>query len=632
MPTISSSILRFRLIANVPLKSFTITDLIQTNYGSYGTLSDFKIMFKVIADNATIYANAGYETNDFSAPDMNGSKTPTWVSSAIDMVLDDDDNIKKVNYEIHYKVTDSVIVVETTQSKMWAYESPVVDNELSAKCSTSQLTSVDVSDYNVVIDGVSFSPTTLTRSHTITKPAGSGANAPGTTSAVTRVIGGGSTDATRLWTRVWQVNISTILAYNLEKWNNLSTEVVWFVVNDTVAGDNFLDVECDATICNLRVCYDNLLRRWMASLKSNFGFRESNRDLVIEASGLWTKLEWAERCGAETDHIIEQLKDCLKGEDCKCETNNEEATHVIVAWGSSTGGGGCVCTFNYGFHSVDPPSGGNDGDISENNGGGAEDGNLFKNIGGTWVYQGNVRGPAGAAGTNGTNSSGSNIIHACVTDAATVAGTGEVVLDSYTVPGGTLTNIGDILKLEAVFKLAANDNGKTMKLYFGGDQLISFFTDALQVDQSIRLTAMIHKVTTNSQKIEVYVEGEQVATLTATKDLSTSLQVNASAQNSVASAGDIILKTFTVYLFQVVLTLPTGIQNWDAGTKSLIADVMTVVTLNITMPLASYRVFAYAIDIDGIQQLVQIPTALKTVSNFQALTNVNTTLYWRIEL
>ena len=148
----------------------------------------------------------------------------------------------------------------------------------------------------------------------------------------------------------------------------------------------------------------------------------------------------------------------------------------------------------------------------------------------------------------------------------------------------------------------------------------------------MELIARIHEVTTSSQKVDFFVNGDHVLETTMSLNLATNLVASSVGQNSVASASDIVSKTFTVSLYSLLTTLPTAIASWDHGTKSLVGGVTTNVTLNVTMPSNTYEVFLNAYDIDGNNQLVTFLPSSRTVTGFQVQTLVNTTLFWRIEL
>jgi hypothetical protein len=471
-----ATIPRYRVIATANLKSLTITDLIQAGWDNYyGGHAAIKILLRCSVDGSVFYSNAGFATSDFSTPDIDGS-TNVWVSAAIDFPTDDHDHIQKGNYLFEALYTNGYNTALITQSKYYDYRSPRVKITMTASCSKSQLFESDVTDYNVKVGGNEFTPTTLTRANKIVPPSGSGANDPGTTTDQSRTIGGGNTDATRLWTRIWQNNISTILAYNIEKWNKTDTEPWWFVINDEVYGDDDINVRCDASLCKLIKCFNNLFKKWCESLGSDFGYKEEKRDTVIQAIGLLELIDGAERCGNDTDHLIRKLADVLKSESCKCEDDDDEQTHVIIQWGASIGGGNSPSTFVYSFIQSEPPSGGNNGDVAENNSGLSGDGNIWQNVGGTWVLKGNVKGAKGDPGADAQNASSANILYTTLTDVGTPAGTGETVVGTYDIPGGALITVGDYNELEAIYDLGLNDNGKTLKLYYGGDLVASFFT------------------------------------------------------------------------------------------------------------------------------------------------------------
>lgn len=103
-----------------------------------------------------------------TSPDIVGS-VPTWAKTGITLALNEDDNVVKGNYVFEYWLTNGVSNYYFSKTYDFQYVTPDVDIELTVSCRTSELSSEDVTEYD--IDGIS---PTITRTHTITQPIGGG--------------------------------------------------------------------------------------------------------------------------------------------------------------------------------------------------------------------------------------------------------------------------------------------------------------------------------------------------------------------------------------------------------------------------------------------------------------------------
>ena len=632
----TSSIPVFRITFDIPNEVLIFTDLIQTGYSSYGGTANFKGLVQITdPDGTIIYQGTGFSLTapDFTSPDIDGS-TLTWILNNIPASLTSAGLFTPGLYTFDYVCTmnNGTTFVCVQETYEFDYISPTVTIDLSASCRTSELFSSYTAETTVRCGGVDYTPITSTISHHIEKPIGSGANDPGSTTDASRTIGGGNTDATRLWTRVWQTEISIAVQYNLATWGANT----WIIVLDTIAGSDNIDVKCDDSYCNLRLCVENVIALWKAAMGTSMGYSSTTLGTkVLELLAEWTKYEMAERCGSDTTIYITNLETILSSVDCLSNYNVDDASHVVYALGTALGGGSSSCVLPTISYGSTYPTGGISGSlyIWRDSATAPTYVKVVYNSGGTWIIVADILGEDGGSGNDGSNNSSANILYSTLTDVGT-AGAGEEILGTYSIPGNTLVSAGDFVTLIAVYDLALNDHGKTMKLYFGGDLVATYFTDAL-IDSSTKtviLMARIRKITANTQKIDSYTEGMQPVTSSAAKDLASIVVVNASAQNSIATVNDVVLKSFTVLLDNLLTTIPTNLANWDKGSVNLVADVLTFVTFHITMPSTSYNIKTNAWDVDGNEQFVKIPQSLKTVTGFYALTLVNTTLNWSIEL
>lgn len=569
MATLTTEIPTFKITFDIFNQVMDFEDTFTTGYADYGTLSSTVGLIKIthISSASTIlYQNEGWDevTPDFSAPDINGGDSPKWKEEDIDLPTDPNGD-----YQIDYILsTDGgTTFVQVTRCYTLKYTQPVVSIALTALCSTSQLMSEDTSDYNVVIDGVQFTPT-ISRSHKITAPAGSGATDPGavidTGTTPLRTIGGGNTNATRLWTRIWQTNIVTSLAYTLSEWSTDLNGNPQVILTDTVKGDDNINVQCDATICALAACYNNMLNRWRASITSNFSYMENYRDKVIEANGLWAQLQLYERCGVDTESTILALQELLSGEDCNCTTNSDEASVPIVPWAAIVSGNGTASAFSFTVSTSNPSSDevGTDGDMWLNK----TAWYLFQKENGHWIALGCIK---GAAGENGEISDQSvQFLTSDQTVNATGANTSATVLKTDTIVSTEFLHYGDYKEFIFEVLLSHSGNGKLIELDYGGTKIFSFFTDELITADNDRLTIKLKVIAGYSYTVQhliVALERKGFPGYTTgptiirdhTLDLYSAKLVRLIATNSVAIASEITCDSVMSFLYhRVVSGLP----------------------------------------------------------------------------
>jgi hypothetical protein len=332
-----STTIRFRATYNINTGKLSLTDLIQTDYNTlYGfTTANMKGIWKVTDPNGTvIYANAGWHltTPVFTAPDMVGA-TSTWAKANISIPTDTNGDYVLGNYTFEYWITNGVTNYYISKTYGYQYVTPEVDISLEVSCRTSELTSVDNTEY----DFGSIVPTS-TRTHTITQPVGGGMSpVPGATADASRTIGGGATDATRIWTGIYQTNISTTLSYNMEDWGTYT----WVVVIDTATGYDTVEVACDDCGCIVNACVQNLVNEWKDALNTNAKRADELHTKVLKLNAAWMNYTMAERCGEDYSVYCDEIREIVASENCLCDTDGDPAPHVVLEWGAGgTGGSG----------------------------------------------------------------------------------------------------------------------------------------------------------------------------------------------------------------------------------------------------------------------------------------------------
>jgi len=539
----------FQLTFDIQAGTLTFTDK-STNRDAttYGTPR-----ITHVGSDTILYTGSGWDptTPTWSTPPIDGS-TSTWIIADKDI---------QTSYNGQYKVEywtkkGDATAVLTTRYFTLAYTAPVVDIDMTLYCSTSELNLTDSTDYDIEISGVAYVPT-MSRVKTLTKPAGSGCEITpltwtdsGTAPSVT--IGGGETDATRIWTRIWQANVVTTLTYSLSSW---STSAMDIILIDTVYGDDYLDAQCDATICALAQCFRNMLDRWILSLTQNFNYREDNRDKIIQGNALWAMLQWYERCGTDTQAIIEALQTLLAGENCDCTTEDDAASVAIVPWADTTGtGGGTISTFKFWIETTDPATEqGTNGDVWLNK----TSYDLFKKEAGAWVLKGNIKGAQGDPGP--TDNTLLVLLHD-TTEYSTPAGIADTGLSyDFQIANSQFDYANDYMMFVWDVKLAHNDHGKTIRIRFAGTEVVEYFTDELITDDNDRVLFYL-KVTPISD-VRQHLLGHvmhkgypgrtfgPVIIRNHAKDLTEAQSVRLWGQNSVATASDIMCDCMLVKLY-----------------------------------------------------------------------------------
>jgi hypothetical protein len=558
MATLTASIPQFKIVFNILTNTLKFEDLIKTTYASYsGTFAGI-IEIQHIASSTTIYQNAGWsETDpDFTSPDI---ESGTWYVDNIDMYED-----PMGEYLFRYWVTDGTNEFLIERVYTLDYTSPEVSIQMTVLNSTSQLISEDLTEYDQDFEGVTVTPT-ITRDHTVTKPAGSGANAPGTVrdygSAPSRTIGGGATDATRLWTRIWQTNIETFLAYTvIPTFGEEDTEPPVVVIWDTVYGDDNIFADNDTTLNELATCYSNMITKWIASLTSNFDYRENYRDKIIQANALWAKLQWYERVGENTDATIEELKTLLSYVSDTCPARTDTKSEVIVPWAAITGTGSSGSDFSFTVSATAPiDDDGADGDLWLY----TTNWYLYQKVSGAWVSKGCIKGEAGAAAAVADQLYRVNASNQW-TDGVTPASTTATALKTDTIIADLFNMQGDFAEYEYSVLLAHNDNGKTVDVRYNGSIVLSYFTDELIDDHNDRILVKlrVYYFTSAIQHLEAYmIAGGNpgiiygpVTMMDQAVDISSAKLIQLYGTNSVSSAADIRCDSSLVTIHKQELT------------------------------------------------------------------------------
>jgi hypothetical protein len=552
----TSSVPKFRITFNQAGTTNTLSfeDLIKTSYAAYGTVSNFKALLKVTDPSGIIiYQNTGWSTTapNFTSPDIKGAATAVWTKTGITLPS----AVKTGTYTIEYIASidasgDPTRTNFVYVSKTYNYQAvmPTISIEYDVSCRTSEITSTDATDYDIVVSGVSY-PATVTRTHTLYKPDLAGCNSPSAVTTAALTWGGGGTALTDLWTGTWRTAISTAASYDMETWGAYT----WVVISATLTGADTVDVTCDNCFCDLRVCMENLFLSWQAAVGTNLKREAELRTKVLKVLTEWVDFQGAEMCGDldEQNDACEAIRTILRSENCTCPDSTDSAPEHVVAWGSGSGQA-AASTFAFSVSAVDP-TGGNTGDMHYN----TATYHIWRKDAGGWTDYGSIQGAAGAAGADGENQS---ILEHDYADHACDASGATQTLYSYTMPGDTVASNGDVIKISLLYQLAANSNGKTCTLQFGGTDVLTYFTDSLvNADNNmVRLEAFVTRTGAVTQDIEVIATRSGVASpkhsfTTGTADFTATIDIDANCLSATSTASDITLKDFRIEYFKIIV-------------------------------------------------------------------------------
>lgn len=393
---------------------------------------------------AVIYINAGYNTDDFSSPDITAvtAFTNALTLSGTDILLG--------TYTLSIKTDVTGVVTTYPISITYCLTMPEVTASVSHLCSTSSITSTDTSDYNATctIDGSELAPNAYTRTHTLAYPADILGGAPAdvvSANATVSVVG--------IYTHNWRTTISTALSYLISA-SRYTGSLDYVQVIATVHGGEDHWVACDSCMCTISTCLSKLTTRYYTALGSNPTEASRYGDILLALLGYLQVYTLHERCGnlTEVQADCARIKAVIELADCTCcdGTDTEYAQFVeaigVVSGQSIVGGtGGTSLYFGDGVPST---SIGSNGDSYFD----TLTGNIYQMINNAWVFQYNTTGATGAAGAAGNTLLYSDPEFHFLP----IGQAGWYVLDTFSLPN-TITNTfenGDELVLKATFSTA----------------------------------------------------------------------------------------------------------------------------------------------------------------------------------
>ncbi len=528
-------------------KDLEFTDLLSADYDpTYGkTLSNVLGILQISGPNGVLYTNVGWETDSFASPDIDGG-TPLW-SKSVNLPLDSEDEVQLGTYTIVYKLSVTAIAaVFATVTKTYDYqfETPTAVIGVTSSCKVSTMTIVDNTDYTVNIDGTDYDPVNILidaigRDFTIRWPLSSGqSNDTSTAQSVT--IG------PNIWTGQYDILLDTEAIYNLEEWNSQT----WVIVHAQIYGE-YTDVsgrsgyivENEDYSEQLYQAFKNIDDSFLTASKTNTKEAQRFEDVRNSLSYYMSMYEIAREHGYDTTFSVTKMRE-LVGEE-GWTLGSDTSSKEVIAWASIVAGSTTVGSTILNGTAVPATGLGSVGDYYIRTG----NGHFYEKTGvAMWTYIMTIEGAAGAAGSQ------VSILWNDISDDGTTATIIEKTLKNYTLTADTIVE-GDVIYVESLIQFGQNDNGKTVKFYFGvSGATFDYYTETLCNAQNDRLTLKVWITCTGAAtqfiNYEKYRKGSPgkvyIADTTDTETISGDIIIKITGQNKVATINDIVCKQLKI--------------------------------------------------------------------------------------
>lgn len=385
-----------------------------------------------------IYQNDGYLTNDFSYPDVD------YATSLVHALTENSNgDILQGKYVINCKNKIGENLSFYVLTITYCLTLPLTDVDIQSSCLSSTITATDNTDYDAICaDGTKLTAT-YTRGGTLSYPVDIEGGAPDDVS-ITNVI----TTVTPIYTHIWEMELETFVEYNLTE-GSKSTGDVLAKAEGTIKGGDTHNVVCLSCICNMYDCIKQVVNSYANALGVNPRLAETYRNILVKVLGYINLYQIAERCGEvdELENLCDKIVAALSLVDCACCDDTDEGYAQLVSGIIGTSSS-IIQTTNQWYSGDGAPASslGVNGDFYLNIAKG--NGDIYKKVDGSWVFQINILGDDGADGDAGfgllwsdTNTYGLDITDVSLTE-----------LTHYNMPISAVSD-GDELVLKLNFTI-----------------------------------------------------------------------------------------------------------------------------------------------------------------------------------
>lgn len=201
------------------------------------------------------------------------------------------------NYTVVYTVKDTSTGLYSSTTSTFAFDfvAPIPSLGYTIDCISPQLIAIDTTNY--VVDNVT---PTISRTHTLYYPPSLNIS-PITGTATDIATSNFYTPAT------FQHTLSVDLDYDLGGGNHVLV---------TLTAQQFINVTCDAQLCDIYCCVATLYNNWKANLGINRILAEKYLSQLVQVASLMTLIKQAIECG-KSDAVAGYVSDILRIANCE---------------------------------------------------------------------------------------------------------------------------------------------------------------------------------------------------------------------------------------------------------------------------------------------------------------------------
>jgi len=310
---------------NVNTGMLALTDLIADDYNIvHGyTLTDVKGIFKITGPLGVIYQNTGWDTDDYSLPDIEGT-TPDWDKGSIALPLDSGGKTLLGVYKVEYKVTlDGTGTTTFGFDKNYTnlYVAPVPILLAVSDIPTSLMNVTDDTDYVILVGGVYYNPDApkLPRDMTIRWPISSGV-ADTSTELLTIQLG------PNLWTGNYDITTTVPVTYTLPAETNLTVKVT-----DVVEGlKDDVNIRDDDFTVTVERCLEKLTSEYEQAKQLNLPEAQSIKKNLDDMMLYYEMYKMALATGQDIFYAYSRLNTLIVQNGCPSSQYNISHSMEII--------------------------------------------------------------------------------------------------------------------------------------------------------------------------------------------------------------------------------------------------------------------------------------------------------------
>ena len=541
-------------------KYIDVTDLVGDLYVTHYLYASAEILIRLESPTgAVLYQNAGYTTDDYTAPDMTTIAPSNYIVSGI-AVPAVGNLIAEGEYTLRYKLSfdgSGTTDLAFSKSYMFKVSKPSVAIKHEASCISSQLTFTDITTTYAITDyyGNSKSPTAVSRSWLVIYPNSVLPNVTETLNEFTIGFGTAYNSGQEIYRGSYQASLESTAYYPMEMFSLAAPALNWITVYLTSTNQVIFDISCPDCSCNYYTCLTALENsREEYRVSGNQSQVDIYEKRIARLSWYWNLYNLAIRCGKDATIWCERIRNiALATTEC-CDDMPTTPTK-ITAWVAGIGGGsgGSGTTWHFRECSDGLPAG-VVGDAVFFTGAAVFPYSPYDvytfGVGG-WIYQGNLRGAAGSTSTY------LPVLHYDATTTNSNVSAARHTLKTYNIVANELESNGDFIVAESIVYVNAGIETELFVSY-GGTDVLTYYVFPM-INTTLKIFVEIARSGANAQVIipRVTINGVPDETITMalvpeTKDNSLAQVLNFDVDKVLAGlVADVRMLNFKVLKYKI---------------------------------------------------------------------------------